>query len=383
MDRASTDREAPGGHLLAAYLHERAGDFLRGLRLYGEPGSEAAGAAGGARAALSLRTAARRIGGTLHTFRPLLDVEWADGLRTELAWISGTLAQEHACTARLERLHSALGRLSGTGPPTRAHPPVQQHPDRTDHVGQTDTVPAPRGQAQRAIGTGTLAVGAARAAALLERQLTLARTRAHSTTLQALGSARLHAVADAVALLASELPLGPAARTHRNGSPGLLTGPGSLEVLEGMTQVAEERLGQAVALLPLARAGHPYNADALVNDLAASSAEDAQDAPWHQVRVLLRLHRYAAEVLAPANGDAPAARGLPQPLHRAGLLLDLHRDAAEAAGAAAAAARTPRIAPATAYALGVLHADQRHEVEAARFAFHEVWQKCCPVEVGR
>ncbi|MFE5853993.1 CHAD domain-containing protein [Streptomyces sp. NPDC056500] len=385
VDRASTDREAPGGHLLAAYLHERAGDFLRGLRLYGERGSEAAGAAGSARAALSLRTAACRIGGTLHTFRPLLDVEWADGLRTELAWISGTLAQEHACTARLERLHSALGRLSGTGPPTRGHPPVQ-HPDRTGHVGhvgQTDTVPAPRGQAQRAVGTGTLAVGAARAAALLERQLTLARTRAHSTTLQALGSARLHAVADAVALLASELPLGPAARTHRNGSPGLLTGPGSLEVLEGMAQVAEERLGQAVALLPLARAGHPYNADALVNDLAASSAEDAQDAPWHQVRVLLRLHRYAAEVLAPANGDAPTARGLPQPLHRAGLLLDLHRDAAEAAGAAAAAARTPRIAPATAYALGVLHADQRHEVEAARFAFHEVWQKCCPVEVGR
>ncbi|MEU0989053.1 CHAD domain-containing protein [Streptomyces sp. NPDC005953] len=416
MDRASTDREAPGGHLLAAYLHERAGDFLRGLRLYGERGSEAAGAAGSTRAALSLRTAARRIGGTLHTFRPLLDVEWADGLRTELAWISGTLAQEHACTARLERLHSALGRLSGTGPPTRAHSPVQHpvhhadltdltvhpdhtvHPDRTartdsmartdstdhmDHVDPTDTVPAPRGQAQRVVGTGTLAVGAARAAALLERQLTLARTRAHSNTLQALGSARLHAVADAVALLASELPLGPAARTHRNGSPGLLTGPGSLEVLEGMAQVAEERLGQAVALLPLARAGHPYNADALVNDLAAASAEDAQDAPWHQVRVLLRLHRYAAEVLAPANGDVPTARGLPQPLHRAGLLLDLHRDAAEAAGAAAAAARTPRIAPATAYALGVLHADQRHEVEAARFAFHEVWQKCCPAEVGR
>ncbi|MGW2506636.1 CHAD domain-containing protein, partial [Streptomyces sp. NPDC001588] len=41
----------------------------------------------------------------------------------------------------------------------------------------------------------------------------------------------------------------------------------------------------------------------------------------------------------------------------------------------AAAARTPRIAPATAYALGVLHADQRHEVEAARFAFQQAWQK--------
>ncbi|MYS45844.1 metal-binding protein, partial [Streptomyces sp. SID5998] len=31
--------------------------------------------------------------------------------------------------------------------------------------------------------------------------------------------------------------------------------------------------------------------------------------------------------------------------------------------------------PATAYALGVLHADQRHEVEAARFAFQQCWQQ--------
>ncbi|MYV89510.1 hypothetical protein GT350_04545, partial [Streptomyces sp. SID1034] len=52
---------------------------------------------------------------------------------------------------------------------------------------------------------------------------------------------------------------------------------------------------------------------------------------------------------------------------------------AEAAAAASAAARTPRIAPATAYALGVLHADQRHEVEAARFAFQRIWQ---PVAVS-
>ncbi|MEU5402722.1 CHAD domain-containing protein [Streptomyces sp. NPDC005963] len=393
MDRASTDREAPGGHLLAAYLHEHAGDFLRGLRLYGERGAEAAGAAGTARAAQSLRTAARRIGGTLHTFRPLLDVEWADGLRTELAWISGTLAQEHACTARLERLLGALGRLSGTasagpagaagGPSGRTAPGDRPGAGQIRALSPDEAVPAPRSRAQPAAGTGTLAVGAARAAALLERQLTLARTRAHSTTLQALGSARLHAVADAVALLASELPLGPAAKTHRNGSPGLLTGPGSLDVLTGMAQSAEERLVQAVALLPLARAGHPYNADALVNDLAATSTEDAQDAPWHRVRVLLRLHRYAAEVLEPSTTGAPADRGLVPPLHRAGLLLDLHRDAAEAAGVAAAAARTPRIAPATAYALGVLHADQRHEVEAARFAFHQVWQKSRPMEVSR
>ncbi|MDX3051322.1 hypothetical protein PV378_33255, partial [Streptomyces scabiei] len=59
----------------------------------------------------------------------------------------------------------------------------------------------------------------------------------------------------------------------------------------------------------------------------------------------------------------------------AGEALNRHRDASEAGSAAAAAARTPRIAPATAYALGVLHADQRHEVEAARFAFQQSWKK--------
>jgi hypothetical protein len=199
---------------------------------------------------------------------------------------------------------------------------------------------------------GALAVGAARAGALLERQLTLARTRAHSAALQALGSSRFHAVADAVALLASELPLGPAA-----------AGPAA-ETLALPARAAERRLLAAVAELPLSRAAHPYNAEALFSGLATASPGELQDAPWHEVRRLLRLHRYAQEVLRP--GGDPA-------LCHAGLLLDRHRDAAEAAAAAASAARTPRIAPATAYALGVLHADQRHEVEAARFAFQQEW----------
>lgn len=84
------------------------------------------------------------------------------------------------------------------------------------------------------------------------------------------------------------------------------------------------------------------------------------------MRLLLRLHRYAQEIRH--------AGGAPDPvLADAGGALDRHRDAAEAAAAAANAARTPRIAPATAYALGVLHADQRHEVEAARYDFQQIW----------
>ncbi|MDX3853232.1 CHAD domain-containing protein [Streptomyces sp. AK02-01A] len=325
-----TDR-LTAGEVLAGYLHSRAGDFLRSLRMYSESGSDTAAAEAAARA---LRAAARRIGGGLHTFRPLLDPVWADQLRTELGWLSGTLAQEHACTARLHRLLGALARLSGASP-----------------IPAPGTETAPGGQPP-----GALTVGASRAGALLERQLTLARTRAHSAALQALGSSRFHAVADGVAVLASEVPLAPMASAP------------AVEVLAGPGEGTERQLLDGVARLPLARAAHPYNAEALVHGLATASDGEAQDAPWHQVRQLLRLHRYAQEVWC--------AGGAPDPVLLGALTaLDRHRDAAEAAAAAANAARTPRIAPATAYALGVLHADQRHEVEAARFAFQQVWQQ--------
>ncbi len=77
----------------------------------------------------------------------------------------------------------------------------------------------------------------------------------------------------------------------------------------------------------------------------------------------------------PGYADDEGAPGFAVRLLGASQALDRHRDAAEAAAAAASAARTPRIAPATAYALGVLHADQRHEVEAARFSFGRIWQR--------
>ncbi|MEU9085489.1 CHAD domain-containing protein [Streptomyces sp. NPDC048357] len=302
---------ADAGDVLGTYLRSQATAFLRGLRLHEESGADAAE---GSDAARSLRGAARRISGSLATFRVVTESSWADGLRTELVWLSSTLADEHAYAARLARLMDALHRLSGS-----------------------PELPAPRGTA------GALTVGSARAGALLERQLTLARTRAHSATLQALGSSRFHAVADAVAVLASEVPLDSVAARGRVG-----------DVLVPLAAVAETRLSAAVAALPprggsAQGAPSPYNAD--------------HDGLWHEVRRLLRVHRYAREALG-EDVSRPAA---------AGEALDRHRDAAEAAAASATAARTPRIAPATAYALGVLHADQRHEVEAARLDFEHLW----------
>jgi hypothetical protein len=323
----------PIGDVLAGYLRAQATEFLRSLRQHRETGAAANGTGESGDAARSLRRSARRISGSLHTFRPLLEADWSEGMRPELAWLSGTLAREHAYAARLERLLGALNRLSGP-----AALPAQ----------------AERAAAAAITPKGNLTVGAAKAGALLDRQLTLARTRAHSAALQALGSSRFHAVADSVAVLASEVPLTPAAA----GTD-----------LRPLAAAAQDRLTDAVTGLPLVIAGHPYNAEALVHGLSADTAPQPQDSPWHQVRLLLRLHRYAREVLH--DGECPVdAR-----LLGAGRALNRHRDAAEAAAAAATAARTPRIAPATAYALGVLHADQRHEVEAARFAFQRAWQK--------
>ncbi|WP_369170378.1 CHAD domain-containing protein [Streptomyces sp. R28] len=400
LDPTDPTAGAVAGDALAGYLRAQATEFLRALRLHRETGGGTSNGSGeSVDAARALRRSARRISASLHTFRPLLDTDWSEAIRPELAWLSGTLAMEHAYSARLERLLLALHRLSGATPlPTQTGTAGASGASRltdTAASGRTDTATGSRthaaaaGRAEataasranaaagsRAAGAaslppkaappagppahptptaerGNLTVGAAKAGALLERQLTLARTRAHSTALQALGSSRFHAVADNIAVLASEVPLTPAAATGD---------------LRPLAAAAEERLSDAVTALPLVTAGHPYNAEALIHGLSPDPAPHPQDAPWHQVRLLLRLHRYAREVLH-GDDDLVDVR-----LLTAGQALNRHRDASEAAAAAAQAARTPRIAPATAYALGVLHADQRHEVEAARFAFQQSWQ---------
>ncbi|MFI7138410.1 CHAD domain-containing protein [Streptomyces massasporeus] len=368
----------PTGDALAGYLRAQATEFLRALRLHRETGSGANGSEGSAEAARALRRSARRISAGLHTFQSLLDSDWCEAMRPELAWVSGTLAMEHAYTARLERLLTALHRLSGsTALPGqtvgavaagRADAPAGTRADPAAGGRAAPAAPVPQRAASRDAGLrnppataaaperGNLTVGAAKAGALLDRQLTLARTRAHSTALQALGSSRFHAVADKVAVLASEVPL-----TRAAGGTDL----------RPLAAAAQDRLTDAVSALPLVTAGSPYNAAALVHGLSPDTVPHPQDAPWHQVRLLLRLHRYAREAVSGPKGNAVVDLRLLS----AGRALNRHRDASEAAAAAAQAARTPRIAPATAYALGVLHADQRHEVEAARFAFQQCWQK--------
>lgn len=333
-DLAAPDLAAlTAGDLLTAYLNGQASAFLRALRQHTT--EDAPPGRGVPPYGVLLRTT-RRISGALSTYRPLTDAEWADRFCGELGWLAEALAREHEYAARLDRLLAALHRLSGGLPGDAALP----------------------------------AVGAARAAALLERQLTLARTRGHSAALQALGSSRFHALADGVALLASEVPLEAAAFTP--AERGLLP----------LADEAHRRLTDAVDALPLGLAAKAYNGEALHSALfppePAPEADPAPDpdpdpdARWQGVLALARLSRYAFEVCG--DPREPLAVRLGQ----ASSVLRRHEEAVRAADAAAAAGRTPRIAPATAYALGVLHADQRRDMEAARYLFSRLWHHPAP-----
>ena len=303
-------------------------------------------------AARALRRSVRRISASLHTFRPLLDADWSESLRPELAWLSGTLGMEHAYESRLERLLLALHRLSGAVLPAQA----QRRHGRPWHgpgVGAAPPAPVPDPAGTR--DRGNLTVGAAKAGALLDRQLTLARTRAHSTALQALGSSRFHAVADNIAVLASEVPLTQAAATAG---------------LHPYAAAAQERLDGRRDRPPPRHRGPPLQRRGphprpLPGPLPPPPGRPLAPGPPPAAPAPLRprgprrrrTRRWTYGCSPPARPSTatgtPRRRRQPRPQ----------------------AARTPRIAPATAYALGVLHADQRHEVEAARFAFQQCWQK--------
>ncbi|BFV57879.1 CHAD domain-containing protein [Kitasatospora sp. CMC57] len=316
--------------MLAEYLHARAGAFLRALPLaVGEAGSRTGSlpSGGGSQAVAGgtgeLLRCVRRIGGALHTFAPVFEPVWAEETRTELRWLSGLLAQEPGYVRRSARLLAAVDSLSETDP----------------------------GRAGMLAGHA----GAPKARALMERQLTLARTRAHTTLLQELRSARLHALADRMTLLAGEVPMLPEAAG----------------ALRPQVATALGLLAEGAAALPPVRT--PYGGEGLhrlgavpvqsATRVDADLVLAADDAPWHRVRILVKRARYALEVCGASLAE----------LDGIDRVLDRHQEAADAAVTVSSAARTPRITPATAYVLGVVHADQRLEVEAARYAFGHQW----------
>ncbi|MEE1789198.1 CHAD domain-containing protein [Streptomyces sp. SP17BM10] len=325
---------ATAGDILSSHLTAQAGAFLRALPLaVGEVGARPGTAVVPAAGTADLLRAVRRIGGLLHTFGSVFEQSWAQESRTELRWLLNLLALEPGYVRRSVRLLGALDSLSGSDPD----------------------------------GTGMLTghAGAPKARALLDRQLTLARTRAHSSVLQELRSARLHALADRMTLLVGEAPLLEAA----NARAGAVLLPQAAAACTAMTASA--------ARLPLQRAATPYGGDGLRRLGAVPQARGAVDAdtalaaddePWARMRILVKRARYALEVCGRPSSE----------LDDLDEVLGRHQEAADAAVTAATAARTPRITPATAYVLGVVHADQRLEVEAARYAFGRRWTELPP-----
>ncbi|MFJ6135808.1 CHAD domain-containing protein [Kitasatospora sp. NPDC092286] len=336
---------ATAGDILSSHLTAQAGAFLRTLPLaVGEVGARPGAVAVPSAGTADLLRAVRRIGGLLHTFGGSFEQAWAHESRTELRWLLNLLALEPGYVRRSARLLGALDSLNGTEPD----------------------------------GPGMLAghAGAPKARALLDRQLTLARTRAHSTVLQELRSARLHALADRMTLLVGEAPLLESA----GGRAGTVLLPQAAAAFTALTVGAQQ--------LPLRRAARPYGGDglrrlgtvqptlpgagpeapAVRGAVDADAALAADDAPWLRVRILVKRARYALEVCGRPSVE----------LDELDEVLGRHQEAADAAVTAATAARTPRITPATAYVLGVVHADQRLEVEAARYAFGRRWPELPP-----
>ncbi|QCW78653.1 CHAD domain-containing protein [Streptomyces sp. S6] len=232
-----------------------------------------------------MRRSARRISGSLHTFRTVLDPAWADHSVRNWPGLSGTLAREHAYAGRLTRLLDALHQLSGGHPPGGTRDEARRearHQARhtTGHDGRRPDRRSPRspgpGRPRRRGGPRRGAAG------------TPAHPGPDPGPLRRAPGPRLlplPRVADAVALLASEVPLAPGT-----------TGRGTEALLEPAER-AEQRLLAAVVALPADESAEPYN--------------EAQDAAWHQARLLLRLHRYAHEVVLGAADPVLTAPGTP------------------------------------------------------------------------
>ncbi|WP_084704174.1 CHAD domain-containing protein [Phaeacidiphilus oryzae] len=322
------------GELLGGRLAEAAEAFLRAASAMGGSGPDA----------MALRAAVRGLSPLLTVFGPLLNRSVADPLRSELGWLAAVLAPEPAYTRKAVRLAAALDVLAPVSAGERG-----------------ENGPGGQGGAESTIRPGVLAghPGVPKARALLERQLTLARARAHTAALQELRSSRFHALADRLSLLASDPPL--ALPENAPGDAALLPCLGA----------AYRSLAAAVRELPLARITVPYHGDAL-----RTAPEDPDEPRWRRTRDRARAALRARAVCAPLLDELSNRH--PTGLDELTELLAMAREAAEAAAGAAAAATTPRITPATGYVLGVLHADQRMAVEAARYAFSRRWSHLAP-----
>jgi CHAD domain-containing protein len=258
-----------------------------------------------------MRVAARRLRSGLKTFAPLVEQDWAFGLRSELAWAAGELGRLRDLEVLEDRLLAHLAEL-----PVVA---VGDTSDGTAGVDRTD----PR--------------DVAAAAALVRRTFDEERARDQAELDEAMASERYVALLDALVVAANAPQLTPAA-----------AGPSEL------------------VLPPLL--GRTWRRT--VRD-ARSLRGDGPDAAWHQTRIAAKQARYTAEALAPVLGTK--ARRAARRLEEVTELLGEHQDAVIAADTARRLASARRVTGTTGFVLGLLHERERATADAARRQFLRLW----------
>ncbi len=258
-----------------------------------------------------VRVAARRLRSGLKVFGPLVDQEWADGLRTELAWIAAELGEVRDREVLEERLLRDLAAL----------------PSASTGDGGTGTAGIDR--------TDTRDISAAMS--VVRRDFDEARVRAQAEVDAAMSSPRFLALLDALVEAANTPQLTAAAA-------------GRCEVaLPPLVAKAWRRLAREADRLEL----------------------DGTDDSWHEVRISGKRARYAVEALVPVFGEP--AREFAKNLERITELLGEHQDAVIAADTARRLSGGRRVTGATGFVLGLLHESERAAAQATRHEFAAVW----------
>jgi CHAD domain-containing protein len=281
------DPRVPAETALRAYLGEQGRAFLVHLPHMrdGTPG-----------AARSIRAACRRTRAALTTGSSLIVTAWTADIERELGELVRTLTAERDLDVIRGRLGTALEHLPSDPATVRA---------RT----------------------------------MLERILRREYAAAHEAAIGVLSTARFHALADRMALLAEEIPLSSAAAKPCD------------EVFPALLDAARLSVGRELTRL--------------------DESTGIGDPGWERAATATSEARYLAEMCLPVFGERLAV--LMDRLERLSDGLGLHHDGALAAVMVERAGQAPRIASGTSFVLGRLAGEQRADIAGVRTTFPALW----------
>jgi inorganic triphosphatase YgiF len=267
-----------------------------------------------------VRVAARRLRSGLKVFAPLVDTQWADDLRAELAWIASELGEVRDREVLEERLLRDLAALPAVEPAGSS--PAGVGVGVGEGVAGVDR-------------TDTRDVGAAMS--IVRWAFDDERARAEAEVDLAMSSPRFLALLDALVAAANAPRLTSAATARCDAA------------LPPLVSKSWRRLAREADHLEL------------------SGTDDS----WHEVRKSAKRARYAVEALVPVFGIP--ARELAGQIERVTELLGEHQDAVIAADTARRLAGGRRVTGTTGFVLGLLHEAERSAAIATRHEFIRVW----------